>query len=209
MADSYDFPGAIREPAWLRNHRKAGKKTCKRCGTEKTLDAFPKSKQSWDGRYAYCSDCHKNYVREWHAKNPETSRAMSVKRAKRAKALRIAAGISSGDVARFARYGLSIERYSSMLSEQDGVCAICRQEPEVRKNRHGKLDVDHCHSSGQIRGLLCNRCNMAIGLLRDDPLLAASASAYLYYTQPEHPMPAKGVVAMVLNRMFGTKRVMK
>lgn len=41
------------------------------------------------------------------------------------------------------------------------------------------LDVDHDHATGEVRGLLCNRCNQAIGLLQDDPLIVRSALVYL------------------------------
>src|SRR5271166_977332 len=61
------------------------------------------------------------------------------------------------------RYNLSIADYNSMLVAQGGVCAICKRHPG--KADHGSLHVDHCHNTGTIRGLLCMRCNTAIGKL--------------------------------------------
>ena len=72
-------------------------------------------------------------------------------------------------------YGLTMEAYNSMLEGQDGVCAICQCEPEYGKNLH----VDHDHNTGKIRGLLCIKCNRALGLLYDDLETVASLLEYL------------------------------
>ena len=78
-------------------------------------------------------------------------------------------------------YGIDSEEYDNLLCLQDGICAICKQ-PETRKLR-GKippLSVDHNHNTGKVRGLLCNTCNRAIGLLHDDSkLLKAAATKYV------------------------------
>jgi hypothetical protein len=70
-----------------------------------------------------------------------------------------------------AKYGVTASAYSAMLVAQGGKCATCPTEHTVRK----KLSVDHCHSTGKVRGLLCQPCNMALGLLKDntDTLLRA------------------------------------
>ncbi|MFC5359558.1 endonuclease VII domain-containing protein [Azospirillum himalayense] len=60
-----------------------------------------------------------------------------------------------------------------MLVAQGGVCAICRLVPE------GNLHVDHSHTTGCVRGLLCRKCNTAIGLLQDDPQILKEAAIYL------------------------------
>lgn len=74
------------------------------------------------------------------------------------------------------RYGLTVADFESLLTQQDGVCAICKGEPNGPGNR---FHVDHCHESSKVRGLLCSRCNTAIGLLEDDPERAEQAAAYL------------------------------
>ena len=53
--------------------------------------------------------------------------------------------------------GLSVEDYDAMLAAQGGVCAICGNPPKTRR-----LDVDHDHKTGKVRGLLCHRCNRAL-----------------------------------------------
>lgn len=79
-------------------------------------------------------------------------------------------------------YGVSAEWYQQKLKEQDGKCGICRKEQETRHGVNGtpfRLAVDHCHTTGRVRGLLCNDCNRAIGLLKDDPQLLVRAIEYL------------------------------
>lgn len=63
------------------------------------------------------------------------------------------------------RYGITIAEYDSMLASQDGTCAICRRTPPT--NRILKLAVDHNHATGEIRGLVCQRCNMALHFLEN------------------------------------------
>lgn len=79
------------------------------------------------------------------------------------------------------RYGITATRYYEMLEEQGGVCAVCR-EPETSLRANGKpkrLAVDHCHKTGQIRGLLCMRCNHTLGRHGDDPNHLEALAAYV------------------------------
>jgi hypothetical protein len=72
-------------------------------------------------------------------------------------------------------YGITIADYDRILSRQHGLCAICgEQRPEERT-----LHVDHDHATGTVRGLLCFRCNNALGDLRDDHELFRRAADYL------------------------------
>jgi len=71
-------------------------------------------------------------------------------------------------------YGLTEERYMEMIAEQDGVCAIC--ECDIGD---GLFHVDHCHSTGAVRGLLCFSCNAGIGHLKDDVDRLLKAVGYL------------------------------
>jgi hypothetical protein len=70
-------------------------------------------------------------------------------------------------------YGIGVDEYDALRIAQGGRCAICGDESDRT------LAVDHDHATGQVRGLLCIRCNRAIGNLRDDPDLALRAAAYL------------------------------
>ncbi len=76
---------------------------------------------------------------------------------------------------------LSDSEYMYMQLGQKHVCAICKKEETV-KNR-GKircLAIDHCHTTGKVRGLLCSRCNTGLGLFKDNPEYLQNAITYLY-----------------------------
>ena len=73
-------------------------------------------------------------------------------------------------------YGITHEVYLEMLAKQDGCCKICN----ITENEHGKrLHVDHNHTTGKIRGLLCSRCNTAIGHFKEDPDIIQKAIDYI------------------------------
>lgn len=74
------------------------------------------------------------------------------------------------------KYGLTPEDYDRMCAAQDGACAVCKKPETVtsRAGRTKKLAVDHCHITGRVRGLLCTRCNKALGCLGDGALLLAA-----------------------------------
>jgi hypothetical protein len=79
-------------------------------------------------------------------------------------------------------YGLMLERFNEMRAAQGDVCAICCKGEFAKHAVTGEpraLAVDHDHSSGQIRGLLCTNCNKGVGCFRDDPALLRAAIAYL------------------------------
>jgi hypothetical protein len=77
---------------------------------------------------------------------------------------------------RLARLGIDIPTYNELVQKQNHLCAICkRDERELPK----RLAVDHCHKTGKVRGLLCNDCNLAIGIMKDNPELLAAAIQYL------------------------------
>jgi hypothetical protein len=70
-------------------------------------------------------------------------------------------------------YGMSRADYDALLESQGGVCAVCGKPPKKT------LCVDHCHSTGTIRGLLCRKCNLGLGCLADDQATLIAALAYL------------------------------
>jgi hypothetical protein len=88
---------------------------------------------------------------------------------------------------RFYRYGLTSERYNSLLDSQNGVCAICGVPPEIGKYLH----IDHSHYTNAIRGLLCGKCNRGIGLFDDDSSKLTKAIAYLELTEKQANIPLR------------------
>lgn len=71
------------------------------------------------------------------------------------------------------RYGISANDYNDIFSHQKGVCAICWRKQST------KLHVDHCHTTGVVRGLLCGNCNRALGLMKDNVDFLSKAIIYL------------------------------
>lgn len=69
-------------------------------------------------------------------------------------------------------YGISVEEYEFMVQLQKGKCDICGVKP-------AKLNVDHCHSTDKVRGLLCRSCNRALGLFKDDKEVLLRAAEYI------------------------------
>ena len=82
------------------------------------------------------------------------------------------------DGERARRYGLTLAQYRALQARQGNACAICRKVMRV-------LCIDHCHVSGRVRGLLCPKCNSALGLYADDPRLLRAAIAYLKATMKQ------------------------
>lgn len=72
-----------------------------------------------------------------------------------------------------SRYGITPERFDELYEQQHGACAICKQA------YHATLHIDHDHSNGQIRGLLCNNCNRGLGHFKDDAARLEEAIRYL------------------------------
>jgi hypothetical protein len=76
-----------------------------------------------------------------------------------------------------AKYGMSEQEFEDISAAQGYKCRICARL--ASKERYGKLSIDHCHNTGVVRGLLCSRCNMALGKFGDDPLMLLTAAKYL------------------------------
>lgn len=80
------------------------------------------------------------------------------------------------------QYGITLDDYKAMATAQGGLCKICRNPETALNHRTGmprELAVDHCHSSGDVRGLLCTRCNTGLGVFRDDISILEKAIVYL------------------------------
>jgi hypothetical protein len=104
----------------------------------------------------------KEYAREWHKKsresNPEYYKDIDLRK----------------------NYGVSLEWYNEKLVKQNNCCAICNFPEKVKiKGKLLKLSVDHCHSNGNARGLLCTSCNRGLGFFKDSSDLLKAAIEYL------------------------------
>jgi hypothetical protein len=108
----------------------------------------------------------KEEARRRRAKHPEKSRAARAKYAKKHPQR-----VRDGKYRRL--YGITLEDYESMFKKQSGACAVCFE----KSDKH--LDVDHDHVTGEVRGLLCSRCNLLLGNVNDDCDVLENAIRYL------------------------------
>ena len=138
-------------------------KMCSKCNVEKSLNEFFKHSTCRHGVNAQCKACAKHYVH---------SRKDSIKAYKTEYHIRNKEKIRNKNLLR--NYGLSPDAFNILLKAQDGACKICGAVE--------KLDVDHSHSTGEIRGLLCGFCNRGIGIFKDSPELLYKAIRYLEET---------------------------
>lgn len=76
------------------------------------------------------------------------------------------------------KYNLSLEEVTALWTAQGNKCAICKIEKEKVSTNNG-LHIDHCHTTGKVRGLLCGNCNRGLGMFEDSPELLQSAINYL------------------------------
>jgi Recombination endonuclease VII len=133
--------------------------------------------REWKQRYrAVNRKKHREYMREYTKRPHVHARILQADRARH----RTPESVQYRRTRRLQRlYGLTPERYNQMLAEQNGVCAICSNPPTGEGKTNLYLHVDHNHTTGQLRRLLCKNCNNAIGLLNDSPYLAARLAKYL------------------------------
>lgn len=141
---------------------------CSRCGKLKNDDDFHRHKTNVDGYSHICKQC-----------------ILSEKKAKRdARRAYDAAVLADAHKNANLRlhYGMTLEDYDARLAGQEGVCAICGRGPEGFQR---SFAVDHDHTSGRVRGILCPDCNRGLGGFRDDPVLLQKAIEYLTKIEPE------------------------
>lgn len=131
-------------------------KICNICLLEKPLSFFHKNDRMRDGHLNQCSKCRRFRC---EPQNKEKKREGQLKH----------------------KYGITTQQYQGMFLAQKGVCAICRK-PETSKFRGSvrELSIDHCHETKRVRGLLCARCNSAIGLFDEMPGKMQKALTYIF-----------------------------
>lgn len=131
-------------------------KVCTDCKIEKPLDYFVKRSNRKNGFQPYCKECHKSKMSKIDRK--EYTRNYDLLKS----------------------YSITIEGYNELLAKQGGCCSICNINVSELKGAKKHLCVDHCHKTGRIRGLLCDKCNRGIGLLQDDTAIIQNALVYLH-----------------------------
>lgn len=130
-------------------------KACCKCKVEKPLSEFSRHASRSDGHHNMCKVCKSKSTGKWQKDNERRKEYMKWYAIKH-------------------RYGLSKGDYETMLTQQEGLCAICRGEMK-------HIYVDHCHDTGRVRGLLCPRCNSAIGYLAQSDEWFQRAQEYMTF----------------------------
>lgn len=126
-------------------------KKCSKCKTEKPLADFYKHKSLEHGVQAMCKECSSQYRKAWHAKKTKELGHWPYKYKQREYNLR-------------HHYGLKPEDVPDR-------CQVCTSDLRVC--------VDHDHNTGKVRGFLCDRCNVVLGRVKDDPKLLRQLAEYL------------------------------
>lgn len=157
-------------------------KICSKCKEEKIIDDFTsRGKSKTTGlslKSCVCKKC-KNRIREVARKaNMTEARKEANKRRKKR------FNEKNPDASRRSwlrvNYGIDQEDYNNLLISQNNSCAICGKD----KNPNGRaLSVDHCHTTGIIRGILCADCNSGIGYFKDSIQALEKAIEYLRNTK--------------------------
>jgi hypothetical protein len=105
------------------------------------------SKQTADRRKIKRTE-YNAYMRKYRIQNPDKIRATEIKR----------------------DYGLTPDELLRMIKEQENKCKICSRPPSGKR----PLAIDHCHTTGRVRGLLCYRCNLGLAFVESPGLLSAA-----------------------------------
>ncbi len=133
--------------------------TCSKCSVAKEADQFGIDRHQARGLKYACKECINSKRR---GRYQEENRGWYLK----------------------SKYGITPKDYLAMTKEQDNTCAICKEVPEQRKGGGRampsiRLFIDHCHETSKVRGLLCHRCNLGLGLMRDNIQYLRAAANYL------------------------------
>lgn len=159
---------------------------CIRCKELLPLDSFNKDPRYKSGLKSTCKPCLSEYQISYRKtdKHKEYLEATREKRREQKKEWQKSRKDEDKDYYKNkslrTRYGISPEEYNKLFMDQEGKCKICGcEETTVANGITRSLAVDHNHTSGVIRGLLCRKCNTAIGLLKEDKLLLLKAVEYL------------------------------
>ncbi len=149
-------------------------KKCTKCGRRKLLIEFNRNSSTSDELYSWCKSCQRIYMRYWQettsqeARTNETLRRLRLDRHERKLAAKRRSRIQHV-------YGITPEQYDKILEAQNYLCALCGCEltSEVVPS------VDHCHKINEMRGIICRKCNLMLGLAEDNPKTLIMGARYL------------------------------
>lgn len=168
-------------------------KYCPKCKNYKDHSLFKKSKSTKDGLYGWCKNCTSTRDKEYRLKNLELYKTKAREYYWKHRDQRIAylkmyyrnAYTENPNYGKNQhlknRYGITHEEFNSLYEKQEGNCASCGYWYPINGSRKGynNLVVDHDHTTGLVRALICHRCNLSIGLLEEDVIRIRKLADYL------------------------------
>jgi hypothetical protein len=141
---------------------------CNKCSEAKEISEFPRHRLCLYGVEHVCKACKLDRRREFAALYPERAKDVDLK----------------------GHYGITLADYHELHRKQQAKCAICGTSDE-------KLVVDHNHTTGQVRGLLCHLCNAMVGCARENIDILTQAIAYLYAEAHPDTAPVRAQIAFM------------
>ena len=151
-------------------------KQCSCCKEVKSRSEFYRNRSCSTGLKPNCKQCEKKMaephkakmlakLKQWAIENPELD-----KKNRRERYFK-------------STHGITMAERSAMIEKQNGQCAICGKvpvlSPKPQNGREEALCIDHCHRTGKVRGMLCDRCNTALGIFQDSETILQAAINYL------------------------------
>ena len=155
-----------------------GIKICCFCKKTKAISEFGKNSGNSDGLICRCKECASEYNKVYYRKNKEKIIARHKKWKEslgKEYYIRRRKYFRNGNLKK--NYGININEYNSILKSQNGVCAVCGKIERYKNRKY--LSVDHNHNTGEVRGLLCGDCNVAIGYVNEDVEILRKMIIYL------------------------------
>jgi len=153
--------------------------TFKRCSTCKNLfelDSFSRNKRTYDGLQTVYKECNKFWYKKLLESRSKLGLCRCGKPHRDSKKSCFDCAKEARARALQSKYGISLDALTSMLKAQDWRCGICQHQLETRL---GGMAVDHNHSTGKVRGLLCLQCNTGIGNFGESKETLLRAISYL------------------------------
>ena len=163
-------------------------KICTKCNLEKPTTDFAKNRSRKDGLYQHCKACDKKRCLEYRENNAEKVKAADKRyrtenrelinqKARERYAADPKGSYDRTRVRRRLRESFCTpEQYAELLHKQGGCCAICGK---TERDNGKQLSADHCHNKKQMRGLLCQPCNLMLGHAKDSAQTLLKAIGYL------------------------------
>lgn len=149
-------------------------KYCNGCGMKKLLSEFfrRRGRKNGDGLASRCKDCASASAVRWRKAHPERVRELNGIAVHRHRRRHL-------NMSYCRRMGLQFTEadFQAMWISQDHKCAICGQRPTPFNKK--RFPIDHDHATGQIRAIVCHKCNLLVGILEKDPGLVQKAQAYI------------------------------